>query len=343
MPSPATGGRPRILVTGGTGFVGSAVLRVLRERCRALTAASRPEIRVLTRRPLPPELVAAGVVEVRGDLADPATLRGACDDVSTVLHLAAQVGGDAGRCVAVNERGTEALLHRAAAAGVGRLVYLSTTGVYGSGVHRGAGEDDLPMAPVSATSRSRAAAEVAVRESGGIVLRPHLVYGPGDTWFVPTVLGLFDRVPAWIDGGAARASLVRVEDLGAVGAALALGAGAGAGGGVFHVNHPEPVSVRTLVTSICARLGRPAPRDDLPARRHRELTRRALPGLTDHQFELLAEDHYYESSRIWRWTGVPAGAGFAAHVAEAADWYGRATAPAPAADTASLARTSRPR
>lgn len=326
-------------MTGATGFVGSAALRVLLARSRDQAARGRavPEIRVLTRRPLPPETVAAGVIEVRGDLREPATLRGACDGVTTVLHLAAQVGGDAATCTAVNEHGTGALLREAAAAGVTRLIHLSTTAVYGTGVHRGIGEYDVPIAPVSPTSRSRAAAEAAVRRAGGIVLRPHLIYGPGDIWFVPTLLTLFAKAPAWIDGGEARASLVCVDDLGAVCAALALGAASVPAGSVHHVNHPEPVRMRTVVSTLCRALGRAAPSDDLPAWRHRELVRAALPGLSDHQFALVAEDHYYASSRIWRLTGVPAGSGFAGRIAGALDWYRGMTGIPRATDTAPLA------
>lgn len=315
-----------ILVTGGTGFVGSAVTRALLAKG---PAAQRPEIRVLSRKTLPRWMTASGVVGVRGDLTDAGTLRGIADGAATILHLASQIGGDRERCAAVNAGGTAALMEEAHRAGVRRLVYVSTTSVYGDGVHRGASESLLPPAPVSDTSRSRLAAERLVRKGGGIVLRPHLTYGTGDVWFVPTLLRLLRRVPAWIDGGAAMTSLVAVEDLAEVVAALARLPWEPGRGAVFHVNHPRPASMRTLTKTVCGQLGIPIPEHDLPVTVHRALTKRVLPELSDHQFSLLARDHWYDSTRIWRRVGVRPGPTPICRFARAASWYrkqlGRAT------------------
>ncbi|HET9139817.1 NAD-dependent epimerase/dehydratase family protein [Actinophytocola sp.] len=309
-----------ILVTGGTGFVGTAVLRALLDETRS---GSRPEIRVLSRRALPSWMTEAGAVEVRADLVDPATLRGVCRQVSTVVHLATHIGGDSAECVAVNAEGTLALLDEARRAGTRRIVNVSTTSVYGCGVHRGITESALAPVPVSATSRTRLTAERAVRAMGGIVLRPNLIYGPGDVWFVPTLLRLLRRVPAWIEGGRARISVVPVEDLGRIVGALALMPWEPMAGAVFHVSHPQPVSVHTLTRTVCGQLGLPLPEHDLPATVHRALTRRAVPELTDHQFSLLAQDHWYSSERIWRKTGVTPAGSPVAGMARAAEWYRR--------------------
>ena len=288
--------RNAILVTGGTGYVGSHVVRAI----LADDTPDRPEIRVLSRGELPSWMVDAGVVEVHGDLAAPAGLRGACDGVATLVHLAATVGRDVAECDAVNTDGTVAILAEARRAGTKRVVYVSTTSVYGNGVHQGATESLLAPAPVSAASRSKLAAERAVRAVGGIVLRPHLTYGPGDRWFVPTLLRLLDEVPAWIDGGAALMSVVSVQDLATVTATLARRPWGPRPGAVFHVSQPRPVSVHAFAHRICTPLGIRLPEHDLPSTVHRALTRNAIPDLSDHQFSLLAEDHWYESSRIWR-------------------------------------------
>nr|WP_237291730.1 NAD-dependent epimerase/dehydratase family protein [Streptomyces sp. Sge12] len=78
-----------------------------------------------------------GVEVVRGDLVRPGSLRGVCEGVSSVLHLASRIGGSVGELEAVNVEGTRALLGEAARAGVERVVQLGTAGVYGDGVHRG--------------------------------------------------------------------------------------------------------------------------------------------------------------------------------------------------------------
>lgn len=307
-----------VLVTGGTGFVGSAAVAAM---VSGADAADRPEVRVLSRRPLPGWMSEAGVIGVRGDLTDPGSIRGSCDGVSTVVHLAAQIGGGREICERVNVEGTRSLLREVARTGVRRIVHLSTTAVYGSGVHRGASESLLAPAPVSETSRTRLLAERQVRAVGGMVLRPHLVYGPGDTWFLPTVFRLLGLVPAWIDRGEAVTSVVSVQDLGRVVAALAQRPWGPHPGAVFHVNQPEPVTYRELIGTVLACLGIEPPAEELAAAEVRLRLSRELPELSDHQFELLAVDHWYESSRIWRRAGVSPGPGLAARLGSAAEWY----------------------
>jgi nucleoside-diphosphate-sugar epimerase len=263
----------------------------------------------------------SGVVEVPGDLAAPKSLRGVGHGVVTVVHLASRIGGTYEQCMAVNGDGTAALLDEVRGTGVHRVIYVSTTSVYGNGTHRGVSESMLAPAPVSVTSTSRLAAERTVRAAGGIVLRPHLIYGRGDTWFVPTILRLLRHVPAWIEGGRAMTSVVAVDDLAEVVLALTRMPWQPTGGTVFHVSHPQPVSMRTLTTTVCDQLGLPLPDHDLAAAVHRVLTRRAMPELTDHQFSLLANDHWYDSRRIWRHTAVPCGPSPMHRLRSAVGWY----------------------
>jgi nucleoside-diphosphate-sugar epimerase len=125
-------GEPDILVTGATGFVGTAVLRELVGR------GLGPRVRVLVRRPAPEWVTGAGVTTWAGDLTDAPGLAGVCTGITTLLHLASQVGGDFERCTAVNEVGTATLLAEARRAGTASVLYLSTCAVYRDGVHRGA-------------------------------------------------------------------------------------------------------------------------------------------------------------------------------------------------------------
>ncbi|MCT4356216.1 NAD(P)-dependent oxidoreductase [Streptomyces sp. Je 1-79] len=345
--------RHSVLVVGGSGFIGGAVVRALlrttTDDAPAPTAPGAPAfgtgtrgapgtpaVTVLCRRPPEPPARDPRLRYVTGDLTDPRTLRGVCSGATTVVHAASYVGGDADRCREINHLGTLALLEEARRAGVRRLLYVSTAAVYGSGPHRGPTEEETVPAPQSAASASRLAAEHAVLRAGGLVLRPHLVYGPGDRWFVPTLARLLHLVPCWPREPSAHSSVVHVDDLAATVAALVgedtegegsgLGEGAGggigggAGGGVFHVAHPRPESAADLVATTALRLGLPAP-DDVSAAEHRRLTARAVPALSAHQYDLLTQDHWYDSSRILRRTGVEPGPGFAARFPECADWY----------------------
>uniref|UniRef100_UPI00117763A2 NAD-dependent epimerase/dehydratase family protein n=1 Tax=Amycolatopsis pretoriensis TaxID=218821 RepID=UPI00117763A2 len=127
-------GEPDLLVTGATGFVGTAVLREL------IARGAGARVRVLARRPLPAWMTDAGVTTWRGDITDAAGLAGLCTGITTLVHLASQIGGDAALCTAVNEDGTAKLLAEARRAGTTEVLYLSTCAVYRDGVHRGAPE-----------------------------------------------------------------------------------------------------------------------------------------------------------------------------------------------------------
>ncbi|GAA1187048.1 hypothetical protein GCM10009664_60880 [Kitasatospora gansuensis] len=306
-----------MLITGGTGFIGSRVLGLI----AAETTPDAP-VKVLTnRRSLP--LAELGTVQpFHGNLADAASLYGACEGVDTVVHLASQIGGDPDSLRRVNQLGTEALLAEAARAGVRRVLYLSTTAVYRDGVHRNLTEYQPDLVPGSETSRTRLAAERAVLAAGGVVIRPHLVYGTGDTWVVPAVVDLLDRLPHWIDGGRARMSAIAVEDLARPIAALARQCWEPVPGGqVYHASHPEPVVMRELVTRVCEALGRPLPEGELTL----EEARRRLEGVGSvswgRRLSLLAIEHRYESSRLWLRTGCDPGPGLAARFPGHVPWY----------------------
>lgn len=319
----------RLLITGATGFVGSAVLRQLAAGEYLLgavasggrTAAAPPAVRLLARS-IPADRSAAPAGEWRAaDLDDPASLRGCCDGVDTVLHLASRIGGDRELCRRTNVLGTEALLAEAGRAGVRRIVYLSTAAVYGDGPHRGQAERGLVPCPVSATSSTRLAAEAPVLARGGTVVRPHLVHGPGDRWVLPGIVDLVRRVRAWPEGGRARTSMIAVEDLGRALLALALAPDAPAAGEVLHAVHPEPVRVRELISQVCSMLGVPLPEVELTeAQLQAALTATgSSPG--DRRPALLCRDRWYDGTELWRRTGLTPGPGFAARLAEHAAGY----------------------
>ncbi|KAB8161665.1 NAD-dependent epimerase/dehydratase family protein [Streptomyces sp. 3MP-14] len=307
-----------VLVSGGTGFVGSAVVRQLLRRA----GTGGPRVRVLSRRPPPRWMTEAGVAWTAGDLSEPATLRGVGERAAVLLHLSSYVGRDPERCWSVNGLGTAALMREARRAGIGRICYVSTASVYGTGPHRGPVEGALTPAPASTASASRLRAEEEVRAHGGVVLRPNLVFGAGDRWFVPTLARLLAAVPAWPDGGRARLSVIAVSDLARLVAALAFTARPPAAGSVWHASHPEPVRLRVLARRVCEVLDLPPPSDDLPCAEHRSVTARELPEMTDHQHALLSRDHFYDSSGVWRALGLTAGPGYASRMAEALRWYG---------------------
>ncbi|HEV7626069.1 MAG TPA: NAD(P)-dependent oxidoreductase, partial [Streptomyces sp.] len=92
----------RVVLTGGTGFIGSAVLGRLTGRDASVRAVTRREV------PLPPQ-----VEQVRADLTRPASLSGVCSGADVLVHAASHVGSGEQLCTQVNELGTAALMEEA--------------------------------------------------------------------------------------------------------------------------------------------------------------------------------------------------------------------------------------
>ena len=173
----------RILVTGGTGFVGRALVTALESEGRDVTLAVRRSAPRSGSRP---------AVEI-GTIG-PATEWGrALEGAGAVVHLAAHVhvaperaAGEAATFDAVNHLGTVRLFREAARRGIPLFVFVSSITVLGSGTQPGNSfDDESAPAPETAYARSKLDAEIALaREAAGtgtmlVVLRPPLICGPG--------------------------------------------------------------------------------------------------------------------------------------------------------------------
>lgn len=303
----------RILITGATGFIGGRVV----EATTALPESA--EVRLLVRRPA--DTGVRGAAEaVRGDLRDPASLRRACEGVDVLIHCASAIGGDAELARAVNDEGTRALVDAAVRAEVTRIVALSTASVHGRGPFRAAAPGTLPLAPVSATSRTRAAGERHVMDAGGTVLRPHLVYGTGDRQVIPGLVQLLAALPGQLIGGDSLHSLVDADSLARalLGAALSVRAQAGP----YYVHHPDPVPVTEVLAAAEKLLvHRTGPRRGAPV----DITeaRALLSGhaVAQHHLDMLATDHWFSDDRPWRELGCEPGPGFTEGFADHEAWY----------------------
>ncbi|MEU6807610.1 NAD(P)-dependent oxidoreductase [Streptomyces sp. NPDC046831] len=297
----------RILMTGGTGFIGARVTALLTS---ASLQQPRPALRLLAHRSRP-QLPRTGQVEVRqGSLTDPESLRGLCDGVDTVLHLASQIGGSPQRCHAVNDAGTGALLAEAERSGVQRIIQLGTTAVYRDGRHVGVREGEVPLEPASPTSITRLAGEQRVLAAGGLVLRPHLVYGPGDVWVLPALARFMTVLPHWVDGGRALMTVIGVDDLARVITGFALRPELPTSQ-ALHVGRPEPVSGHELFTAAARALNLPLPAGEVSHAQARTWPGTHYdPGWQRH-LSLLTVDHWYDTSRLWRLLDCTPGTGFA--------------------------------
>ncbi|MCI0385804.1 NAD(P)-dependent oxidoreductase [Streptomyces sp. CNQ085] len=301
------------MITGATGFVGG---HVVREAVRRGVFS----LKLMThRRPLPASVPAGSVV--RADLADLRSLHGVCDGVDVLLHCASQIGGTPQANESVNTRGTAALAEEARRAGVARIVYLSTASVYGRGTFRNASPGDLVRDPGSPTSRTRARAEDAVLAAGGVVLRPHLVYGEGDTWVVPGIARILRALPGVVVNRTALMSIVSVQEL----ARLLLGTGLAPASAltasVYHATHPAPVVADVLLRTVAECASLPWPAQEFDVLRARALLE--AQGQSPNGLDMLTSDHWFDSTSLWSDLGYDPGPDFETDFSECAAWYAR--------------------
>jgi nucleoside-diphosphate-sugar epimerase len=251
----------RLLVTGGTGFIGSHLAEEGRRRGAqvvVLGLADRPEEKANAAL-----LAAQGVEILPGSITDEELCARAMRGVTHVFHLAVAMreGGKADAFFeAINLDGTRRLLEAAGSAGVERFVYCSTIGIYG---HRAPGvtTEQSPLRPGNIYERTKVAAERMVRDraaEGAVsytVLRPADVYGPRDQRLLKLFKGVSGgRFPLFGDGSGRR-HMVYVDDV--VAAFFAACERQEAVDEGMIVAGPRPCTLRELIETVRQATGSP--------------------------------------------------------------------------------------
>lgn len=272
------------LVLGAAGFIGSAVAR------RMASLEYNRVIGLVRSDPRTGRI--DGVRYVHGDVSSPSTLQVAMSKADAVICCVSYVGSDAQRCTQVNDRGIENVAHTAKDASVDRLIYVSTASVYGSGPFRNMPVDGAPLNPQSAASRSRAAGEQHIRDAGGLVIRPHLIYGPGDRWFIPGLTAVLSKLDAFVDQGSALLSTIHVDSL-ARGIALLAEGVEFRHGAVVHLNDPQPRTVIEIANRENNRSGWPLPTNSID--RTAALARAKQIGMNQRHVDLISLDHWFKN------------------------------------------------
>jgi 2-alkyl-3-oxoalkanoate reductase len=253
-----------VLVTGAGGFLGSHVTELLVE------TGERP--RVLLRPGECVRAVADSDVEAHfGELGDRAALEAALSDVDRVLHCAARTGpwGPAMEYERTNVQGLETLVRMALAAGVRRLVHVSSITVHGNDL-RGWADESAPFREEpNPYSHSKLAGERLlermIREEGApvTVVRPGWIYGPRDTASFARVARMIETGRMAVVGdGENRLPLIYVRD--AARGVLLAGEVARATGRSYLLVNDEQVTQRDFIGAIASELDAPVPTRRVP-------------------------------------------------------------------------------
>ena len=252
------------VVTGATGFLGSALVTELVKRQQPVRILARDEKKAR-------QLYGDAVTICPGEITDTAQVQRAVDGATTIYHLAGRlyhpsISAELYRQVHVE--GTQILLRACQEQSqLRRIVHVSTTGVYGVTGTIPAAEDAsfAPTNPYEATKLEGEQFALRAYQEQGLpvtVVRPGLVYGPGDLhllgFFASINKGLF-RV---IDGGKALLHPVYIDDM--VAAFLLCAERSMAPGRSYNIAGEQPVTVRELATAIAHAQGKELPAGSIP-------------------------------------------------------------------------------
>ncbi|RTZ99890.1 MAG: 3-beta hydroxysteroid dehydrogenase [Deltaproteobacteria bacterium] len=256
-----------ILVTGGGGFLGAAIVSMLVEQGVRVRSFARG---------LYPDLAAMGVEQVQGDLRDARAVFAACEGIDAVIHTAAKAGvwGAFDDYFAVNVTGTENVIAACRHHRVARLIHTSSPSVVFTGRDQAGVDESAPYSEKYETPypATKARAEKMVRNAGRgklltLCIRPHLIWGPKDNHLVPRIIRRARRLKRIGDGtnlvdtvyidNAARAHVL---------AARRLKENPSLSGNVYFISQGEPVPLWEMVDRILQAAGKDPVRGSLSPR-----------------------------------------------------------------------------
>ncbi len=256
----------KTLLTGASGFVGSAIARHLLD--------ADHDVRALLRSGSPRDNLESLDVEiVIGDLTNQATLKSACSGCSSLFHAAADYRlwtPHPEPMYAANVDGTRNIMRAALDAGIGRVIYTSSVATLGTGRNGTPADEGTPSAlkgMIGHYKRSKFMAETVVRDMvvteglPAVIVNPSTPIGPRDIKPTPTGKMILDaargRMPAYVDTGL---NIVHVDDV-AAGHLLALEKGRI---GERYILGGEDMSLKDILSHIAAITNHNPPRIRLP-------------------------------------------------------------------------------
>jgi len=247
-----------VLVTGGGGFLGGAIVRRLVARGDRVRSFSRGTY---------PNLEEMGIAQIRGDLADKNALSRALRGIDLVFHAAAKTGvwGPYDAYFKTNVTGTLNVINACRENDIQRLVYTGSPSVVFNGRDMEGVDETVPY-PEAYTAhypKTKALAEQAVIRAASeslrtIVLRPHLIWGPGDTSLVPRILARAKRLKR-VGSGENLVDTVFIDNAAEahIQAADRLAQNPRLSGRCYFITQDEPIPLWEMINRILAAGGLP--------------------------------------------------------------------------------------
>jgi nucleoside-diphosphate-sugar epimerase len=304
----------RVLVTGGGGFLGGAIVRQLAARGDSVRSFSRSQHRSID---------SLLVEQIQGDLASATAVAQAVAGCDAVIHVAAKAGvwGPTAEFELANIVGTRHVIAACRQHGVRKLVFTSTPSVVGAGHDIEGGNESLPYPAkyLADYPRTKAIAEREVLAANGpqlatVALRPHLIFGPGDPHLIPRLLARARAGKLRIIGsGKSKVDFTFVDDA-AEAHLLALDRltpGSPICGKAYFISQGDPVELWPFVNQILDLAGLPPVKKHVPFRVayvagamfefwYRSLRLSGEPPLTRFVVAQLAHSHWFDLSAARR-------------------------------------------
>jgi nucleoside-diphosphate-sugar epimerase len=319
----------KVLITGATGFLGTSLAR------RLISDGFRVHVLARSERKARP-LHELGAEVVLGDVTDPTAVSAAIDGAVTVWHLAGRLlvpGVSAGEYERTHVEGTKTVLACCKRAErLERLVHCSTTGVLGATGDRPA-DENAPMNPTNVYEATKARAEQAVWDAARqglpvVVVRPGLVYGPGDLHLLGFFRAVLRRRFRPVGRRTVRLHPVYVDDL--TDALVRCSEHPAALGECFHIAGAEPVALDELAETIAQAGGTKLPPGHIPLTAARAVAmvgdllpanvRRCAP-LTRSRLDFLTHSRVYDVTKARHLLDFAAPTDLPTGVRRTVTWY----------------------
>ncbi len=259
----------KALVTGGGGFLGSAIVKALLDKGNSVRAIQRGDY---------PFLKELGAEAIQGDLTRPDDINAAASGCDVIFHVAAKAGvwGDYNDYYQANVVATKNVLQACRVNNVNNLIYTSTPSVVFNGENEEGINESAPYVKncFNAYQKTKAEAEQLVINANNtdlktVSLRPHLIWGPGDPHLAPRIISRAktgrlrlvgnknNKVDSCYIDNAVQAHLL---------AADCLQSNKVCAGKIYFISNDEPISMADLINKILTAADLPSVNKNLPER-----------------------------------------------------------------------------